>query len=591
MNIKKEYKIALIIALASFHGMYAQKDDENIGTEVINVVKPYTPTISDAFKVKETPVIEDEENTEKENIEYNIFSFPVASTFTPAKGKAAGVERAKREKLFNNYALLGVGNYGTVNAELFITENLDRNSYVGGMLRHLSSQGGIDDVALDDKYYTTGLDLTYGSRQRSYSWNADLGYQNQAYNWYGLPISIVNFTDEQISGIDEQQTYHTINAGGNILMKDDGIFEGASLQFKRFWDAFDAAENRFIAKPSFDVSVLSEKIKLDFIFDYVGGEFDNNQYVGATDNTALDYNYFNAGFQPSILFQRDEFSVNIGAGLFYSMGKLMGESDNKFYIYPQVKASYKVVGDLMVAYAGAEGTLQQNSYEQFVGQNPFVGSSLIVAPTDQQYDIYVGLKGKLADNVAYNVRGSYMNEDNRAFIRHNNSLIDFDSADGKGYDYGNSFNILYDKLRTISFFGELKADFSEKVSAGISGSYFSYDTDLQEAWNLPEMKFSANFDVDITEKWYAGANLFFVGERKDYVATSYDADIDFPSAPLIVTLDSYFDINANVGYKYNERLSGFLRLNNIANQDYQRWVNYPVQGFQFMLGATYKFNL
>lgn len=588
MNIKKEYKIAFIIALASFQGVFAQKDDENIGTEVINVVKPYTPTISDAFKVKETPVIEDEDNTEKETIEYNIFSFPVASTFTPAKGKAAGVERAKREKLFNNYALLGVGNYGTVNAEIFITENLNRNAYVGGMLRHLSSQGGIDGVALDDKYYTTGLDLTYGSRQRGYSWNADLGYQNQVYNWYGLPIEFINFTNEQIAGIDEQQTYHTINAGGNILMKDDGIFEGVSVQFKRFWDAFDASENRFIAKPSFDVSVLSEKIKLDFVFDYVGGEFDDNQYVAATDNTALDYNYFNVGFQPSILFQRDDFSVNIGAGLFYSMGKLMGESDNKFYVYPQVKASYKVVGDLMVAYAGAEGTLQQNSYEQFVGQNPFVGSILVVAPTDQQYDIYVGLKGKLADNVAYNVRGSYMNEDNKAFIA-NNAL--FDGIEGEnGYNYGNSFNIVYNKLKTISFFGELKADFSEKVSAGLSGSYFNYDTDLQEAWNLPEMKVSANVDVDITEKWYAGANIFFVGERKDKVVFGA-MDPAIQSVDEVVTLDSYFDLNAHVGYKYNERLSGFLRLNNIANQDYQRWVNYPVQGFQFMLGATYKFNL
>ena len=45
---------------------FSQKKDENIGTEVVNVVKPYTPTISDAFKVKETPALEDEDNTKKE---------------------------------------------------------------------------------------------------------------------------------------------------------------------------------------------------------------------------------------------------------------------------------------------------------------------------------------------------------------------------------------------------------------------------------------------------------------------------------------------------------------------------------------------
>src|ERR1044071_3557280 len=182
MKTKFQY-IAIVLLFASLQA-FAQKEDKDLGTEVVNVVKPYTPTISDAFKVKETPVIEDEDNTQKEEIKYNIFSFPVASTFAPAKGKAAAVDRQEKEKLYNTYATLGVGNYGTVNAELFVTHNLNRNEYVGGMLRHLSSQGGIDEVALNDKYYITGLDLTYGNRQQTYSWNTDLGYENKVYNWY-----------------------------------------------------------------------------------------------------------------------------------------------------------------------------------------------------------------------------------------------------------------------------------------------------------------------------------------------------------------------------------------------------------------------
>ncbi|OIQ17314.1 MAG: TonB-dependent receptor [Flavobacterium sp. MedPE-SWcel] len=581
MKIKFEYKIAVIVALGTFQASFAQKEDENIGSEVVNVVKPYTPTVSDAFKVKETPVIEDDENTQKEEIEYNIFSFPVASTFTPSKGRAAGVERPKREKLFNNYATLGAGNYGTINAELFVTENLNRNEYVGGMLRHLSSQGGISDVKLDDKYYNTGIDLIYGNKQKQYNWSADLGYQNQVYNWYGLPVDYTTFTDEVVNSIDPQQTYHTLKLGGDIALKD-GFFTDASLQYKRFWDAFSSAENRFILKPSFDVDVVDQKIKLDVITDYVGGSFDNS-YAGTEK---LEYSYFNLGAQPSILFQKDDFSVNLGAALFYSIGKLNNESDNKFFIYPQVKASYKVVGDLMVAYTGAEGTLKQNSYEEFVSQNAFVSPTLAIAPTDQQYDAYVGLKGKLANNVAYNVRGSYMSEDNRAFYRSNN-LSDPASETNKGYEYGNSFGVVYDKLKTISFFGELKADFSKKVRGGINGTYYSYSTDQQEAWNLPEMKIAGNVDVDITEKWSAGANVFFVGERKDFVSTG---DVTVVDNVQVVALKSYFDINAHVGYKYNERLTGFLKLNNIANQDYERWTSYPVQGFQFLLGASYKFN-
>ncbi|MGQ2982727.1 TonB-dependent receptor [Flavobacterium sp.] len=576
MKTKLRY-IAIAIAFAGAQQAFAQKKDENIGTEVVNVVKPYTPTISDAFKVKETPVIEDEQEKQKEEIKYNIFSFPVASTFAPDKGKAATVDKEAREKYYNNYATLGIGNYGTINAELFVTENVSDTDYMGGMLRHLSSQGGIDAAKVDDNYYNTALDLTYGSRQQGYNWSTDLGYQNQVYNWYGLPLEFTDIAPETIAEVDPQQTYHTFYIGGKIQTKDS-YFHDASAQYKRFWDAYGSAENRFFLTPSLDIPIMDEKIKVDLVADYVGGTFEKD----INDMGDMSYSHFNLGIQPSLLYQKEDLSVQLGAGIFYSMGKMNEETDNKIFVYPQVKASYKVVGDLMVAYAGAEGTLRQNSYADFVSQNPFVSPTLAVAPTDQQYDIYVGLKGKLASTVAYNIRGSYMNEDNRAFFVNNALLTSL--GDDEGYSYGNSFGLVYDRLQTISFFGELKADFSQKIHFGINGTYYSYSTDdLEEAFNMPQMKVGASLDVDIMPKWYAGTNIFFTGERKDVVmVTSGDLET--------VTLESFFDLNAHLGYKYNERLTGFLKLNNITGQDYQRWVNYPVQGFQFLIGASYKFN-
>jgi hypothetical protein len=54
--------------------------------------------------------------------------------------------------MYNNYATLGFGNYRTLNAELFVNQELNNNDYVG-MFRHLSSQGGITGVELDDRFY------------------------------------------------------------------------------------------------------------------------------------------------------------------------------------------------------------------------------------------------------------------------------------------------------------------------------------------------------------------------------------------------------------------------------------------------------
>ena len=578
--------IIIVTVLVSFQLTFAQKKDENIGSEVVNIVKPYSPTISDAFKVKETPTFEDDVEIQKEKIEYSIFSFPVASTFTPAKGRAADVEKAKREKLYKNYATLGFGNYLTLNAELFITENISNSEYVGGMIRHLSSQGDIDGVVLDNQFATTSADVTYGSRDKDLHYNVDLGYKNQVSNWYGLPVTSVPFEETSIiENISEKQSYNTIKLGGRLGMRD-GFLDNSTLLFKRFSDAFDSGENRFYVKPETSFEVMNTKVNFDVIVDYVGGSFEKTLF----SENSIKYSNINFGVSPSILMQDDDYSVQFGASVFYSTQKLDGNSDSKLFIYPNIKGSYKLVPEILTLYAGAEGTLHQNSYADFVDANPFVSPTLLVTPTNQKYDIYAGLNGKLSNTVSFNVRASYKDEEAKALFI-SNSYDPF-LANTEGYAFGNSFDIAYDNVKTITGFAELKADFSKNVSFGINGSYNNYSVDQeQEAWNLPQFELASTIDVSITEKWYAGAKVFFVGDRKDQIVVPSVAAV-FP--PIYdrqtVTLDSYFDLNAHIGYKYNERLTAFLRGNNLANQNYERWMNFPVQGIQVMIGANYKFD-
>lgn len=586
-NMQFNPKYSLILLLVTVQTTFAQKDDKDLGTEVVNVVKPYTATISDAFKVKETPALDDEDNSQKEPIQYTIFSFPVASTFTPTKGKAEGVEKSKKEKLFNNYATLGFGNYGTVIGELFVTENLSRNAYVGGMLRHHSSQGGIEDLYLDDKFSNTTLDVSYGSLGKDLSWSGDLGFQHQMYNWYGLPSYFMDGlaqTDKDLllSNIDEKQTYYNFYLGGKIALSES-FFKDATLKFNRFWDGYDSAENRFVLKPTFEVAINEFDIHTNVILDYVGGSFKN----GYNNTAAIDYGFTNFGINPSFVYNREDLSMNIGVSLFYSAAQ---EIDSKFYIYPQITAAYKVVGDLMVFYAGAEGGLQQNTYRDFVSINPFVSPTLGIRPTDQQYDLFAGLKGKLANNISYNVRGSMLSEKYKPLFRSNYLETPDAIGTNQSFAYGNSFGLVYDDVKTLSFYGEVNANLSKNFTFGLNGMFSTYTTDREsEAWNLPTMKLGANLGVNFTEKWFAGIDLFLVGSRYDQYIIESPLDPAFFEFKK-VTLDGYFDLNANVGYRHNDRLTGFVRANNILNQSYEKWFNYPVQQFQIVLGANYKFD-
>ena len=81
--------------------------------------------------------------------------------------------------------------------------------------------------------------------------------------------------------------------------------------------------------------------------------------------------------------------------------------------------------------------------------------------------------------------------------------------------------------------------------------------------------------------------MFYVGERKDF---QLNTGIIYVVQPSPTTLPSYFDVNANVGFKYSDRFTAFARANNIGNNGYQKWLKYPVQSFQLVLGANYKFD-
>jgi len=583
MKINFQNKTIILILLFVFQLSFAQKKEETIGTETVNVVKPYSPTISDAYKVKETPSLDDSGNQAKETIKYSILSVPVASTFTPSKGKAAGVDKSKQERLFNNYATLGVGNYGTLNAELFVTQDLGNNDYVAGMFRHHSSQGGIKDVLLNDEFYDTALNVGYGQNNRDMSWNIDLGYQNQIYNWYGLPVDfgsslVPNDRFVLIDKINPNHSYNTISLGGNIDFTD-GIFSKVATRFTHFSDSFSSSENRFYLKPTFKVDVMDQSINTNVIIDHVSGSFENSYFQ--TNTEPLKYSLTNFGIEPSFVVNENDWTLELGAGLFYALDS--ENSGNKFYIYPKVNASYKLVGDLMIFYTGVNGSLNQNSYADFVTENPFLSPTLNMRPSSTQYNVFAGLKGKLANNVSYNVTGSYLNEKDKALFKSNDYT---DDITNQNYEYGNSFGVVYEDIRTFRFYGELKADFSENVTFGINGTFNSYKTDGQlEAWNLPTMKLSSSLDVNITKQWYAGLNVFYVGERKDM-----QSNLDLAATPTVVSLKSYFDANAHLGYKFSDRLTFFLKLNNIGNQAYEKWLNYPVQGFQVLGGANYKFD-
>jgi len=537
--------IFLILVMVSGVVFSQKKKKDRITTEEINVVKPFSPTVSEAFKINTEPDIDSVDLGKKKEISYSINSIPVASTFTPAKGKAKTLRRVPKERFYNNFISAGYGNYSTPIIEVFAHSNSSNYNDFGGFFNYHASGGGIDGLVLNDDFKDLDLDLYYKQSERTFDWKVQGGLDYLSNNWYGLSDEII-YSETTINSIEERQSYTNIYLKGNIQFTD-ALFHTGDVSLNRFSDKFKSGENHFEINSVIDFPIGQELMYSEISLELLNGKFENDFF----QTEKLSYTYFNLGFSPNFEVLRDNLTVNLGARLYYSITNNFEGS--QFYAYPNITASYNISEEALIAYAGVVGDLQQNSYQNFVYENPFVSPTLYIRRTNQQYNAYAGIKGLLNSKIRFNLKAAYINEKNKALYKLNPSLTETSES----------------RFQESKFGGNI--DFN------------SYSLKNEEhAWNLPLMK--ATLLAKYTrKKWSAGADLFFSSDRKD------DLSI-IPDTSIRITNAAYFDINLNGVYNINDKFDVFVNVNNILSSNYQVYTNFKVQGLQVFAGVKYKFD-
>jgi hypothetical protein len=579
------FLLASVVAVAQKKSK-REKAKDTIKPEVITVITSYTPTISDAFKIKKTPRIVLSDKIKKRKLDYSIFSAPVASTFIPKSGVVKGIDVGKKERLFDNYVAAGYGNFNTPFIEAFLHQNRKFEDDFGVYLRYISSEDGVETTPLDNGYANLKVGAYYLQEDRYFTWKIGGNIERDTYNWYGLPE--INFDDQTIASILEEQKYEFYELEGEVLFEDSYI-DDIKASLSLFSDNFGSQEIRFKLQPNFELPLTRinrrwDDLNLKTEIDYLQGEFEQSY----TDIANLSYSFLNVGLNPTYRFEWKDFNIKLGTKVYLAMD--LENSFTDFLAYPDVQVTYPLVSKLANIYVGAGGDLHMNSFRSLSKDNPFVSPTLFLATTNEQYNLFGGLNGKFSSDVSFDLKASYKSEEDKAlFVRNNsksNGVFDPFATPFLGFEYGNSFGVVYDDVTTLSIFGELEVDVTKRLVVGGNVQFNSYTTTVQrEAWNLPELE-GAVFGRYKNDKWYASANVFFVGERLDllYSGTS-------PS-PIFGTqsLDAFVDVNLNGGYHFNDFVSVFVKLNNILNNDYERFANFNVQGFQVLGGVTYKFD-
>lgn len=557
---------------------FSQKTKKDtLKIEEISVEKPYIPTILDATKPNQNPSLNELDSIKKEKINYKIFSVPVASTFTPAKGKVQEILLAPKERYFQNYLSVGYGNYNSPQFETFIHSNYSNYNDFGIIANYRSSDGGIKNVLVKDNFSDLNITAFYKQTNRSFNWQIDGNYQQKTRNYYGLPEN-VTYSSVFLTQLNPTQTYKIASINGK-LENINSVLSSGSAYLSNFSDLFGSNEIQLEAKPQFELPFLSNTLKGKVLFNFISGKFNQN-YLNSNN---LNHTFLNLGVAPHYEILGNSYTIDLGGKVYYVSD--FENKTNKFYAYPNFTFSFQIIEDIFILNAGFTGDLIQNSYKNFVEENPFVSPTLNVLQTDNQYNAFLGLKGKIASNVNYSVTTNYSNEKNKPLFLLNQSKSDGNTPVFKNYEAGNSFRVIYDNLRTFGLNGEITLTASKEFSVSGLLNYTHFTTQYQpKAWNLPTL--SATISTDYTtKKWAASAKLFYRNQTTDYYLPYTSSNGNFIINP------SYTDLNLSASYFLTNRFTIFAKVNNALGSTYNSFTFYQVQSIQVIGGLSYKFDL
>lgn len=187
--------------------------------------------------------------------------------------------------------------------------------------------------------------------------------------------------------------------------------------------------------------------------------------------------------------------------------------------------------------------------------------------------LFAGLKGSISPEIVYRADVSFsVVKDLYLFVNDTNPASPLQ----------NTFLVDYDDANIIQYHGALAYEHSTKWNATADFSYYSYSmTEEKKPWHKPQYELTLNAVYNLKEKFLIHGGLIVTGERFAKVSSIVD-----PKG--FIELEPVADINLGVDYLFSKLFTVFLTINNLTNNSYLLWNQYPSQGFNFMIGFSYK---
>lgn len=543
------YKIVLLgLGILFCNIVFAQKDTTK--GKSVDIRSAFKPVLREAAKINfnATPPSAD---TTKPVLKYEIPNQNLALAFTPGSLKPLALNIDSGGKWDNSsYIKAGFGSLRTPYIQAGFSFGDGTTAGANIYAKHVSSQGKREyqdftntQVKLSGFYKTAG----------NHEWNASIGMKQDRTYKYGYEPQTLLFTKDSL-----KQNFQTIAARvgmHNINKTEFGLTYSPEVKIDVFTDNLKNNESNTVVNLPLEKSVgKTFAVNLGLTFDLTR--------LSPKNKTAFNNTIYYVS--PSVLFKTP--NVNLQAGIRPSW-------DNKtFKMFPNVLAEVGTEDQRFFVNLGWTGYIRKTTYQYLASQNPWLWLPTTFKNSWIE-ERFLGLKGSVGDHFTYSAKAGFNKITNQP-------LFVNDTTSGLG---AKSFLVVNEpRINVLHVGGQLAYTVQESFSL-IAGWSFNQYTGLKEhkkAWGLIPLELNAAMRVQVIKDLWLKADVF------GWTGPQYRKADGVDNGKLKGALD----LNAGLEFRITKNLNLWTQFNNITNQEYQRWNQYQVYGFNFVGGVVFSFD-
>ena len=576
--------ISLVYALLFLwfgHGfLYAQDDtNEDLSTQEVLVVKSYTPSLSDAFKITEVPKIPDSLKATNKTLIYKIIPIDVVSTFEPNKATPLKLKKRSSSTPYNTFFSGGFGSKSQIYLNISSVIELDRTQRFGLNVYRDGFGSDVGNSLLKSSQSFSQFGAHHNLRSNNYNVNTQLQFTAQKNNYFGLYDR--NWDDFLIGSLTPEVKRNY-------------------FKFRTYWDWFDS----FLRSLSFQANITSDNfttseqqlnVKADFTAPFAGGKFQANTEIQG-QNSLFSQPFFENQTQEFTqgigkvglewLYNENDLKLKIGAGVAYFEGD---ESlSSKLNYYPEIEVFYQKKGNSIAPYLTASGGVRVNSYRETAIFNPYIAPITELRPTFNRYNAMLGIRSSVSSVLNFNFGLLYDQVENYQF--HQRLPLDIKGSND-AYRLSNSFENKYANVDLYGVKARLRIDLAKNNFVHFETVYRHFElTDDQVMYNIPALQMNWKSQFKFKDILTLAFNGEVWGNRSALEHIILQDQANQSIYPEEISLPLFLRSSAHLTIKLNEQFDAFVK-GRFSNSDiHGQWGYFQEPSLLLLGGVTYKFD-